>query len=356
MLSVIIVDDRPAVCKGLQKMINWDQIQAQVIGVAHNGQDALNMAVVKHPDVIITDVRMPIMDGLEMARHISERLPDTVIIVLSAYDDFTFAQSALRFGVTDYILKPIDRDKIEKLERRIEEISKKRVNKRKEYGALYESPLPEKASLALKTANPDDIAFHFENEAEKLVDYPLALYKDLCARLAAVFFDTLKQMNVDEPSLKVTRDEVWEELVGLKTKSDLMSYMKALYMNAAELLHERKSARSDTIVEHVRQYIADHYQNSDLSVYSIADANGLSANYTSILFRQLTGINISAYITNMRMNKAKELLKDMRRSIQEVSALTGYADSHYFAKVFKKHAGVTPSEYRNLVDKKSETP
>ncbi|QOS79132.1 response regulator [Paenibacillus sp. JNUCC31] len=109
MLKVLLVDDEMYVRKGMHELINWDELHMEIIGEAENGLEALNMVECLQPDVVITDIRMPILDGLELIRAV-EKLPhlEPVFIIISGYHDFKYAQQAIKYGVHDYILKPID--------------------------------------------------------------------------------------------------------------------------------------------------------------------------------------------------------------------------------------------------------
>lgn len=113
MLTVLLVDDEMYVRKGLYELISWIELDMEIIGEAENGVEALNLIERLQPDVIITDIRMPILDGLELIRAV-EKMPhlEPVFIIISGYHDFKYAQQAIRYGVHDYILKPIDDEEL----------------------------------------------------------------------------------------------------------------------------------------------------------------------------------------------------------------------------------------------------
>lgn len=345
----MVVDDRPAVCEGLRKLIPWEQIGAKIVGQAGDGREALSMALDRHPDVIITDVRMPHMDGLELTREVSEQLPGTHIVILSAYDDFSYAQNALRYGVSEYILKPIDRGKIEQITSIIARFSIDASRQREHYSLLYESKLEHKAGLLLKTTDAAGLESFFREDFPDLADSSYHSVKELCVKMTALFFETLQTMGVSpEHALFVDKEETWRELLACKTKASMKAYTETLYQSAARLLDDRKNSHSEAIVEHLKLYIEKRFDDPELTVYTMATDNGLSANYASVIFRQVTGTNISAYISGLRMAKAKELLAQPQYMINDIAKLVGYADPHYFAKAFKKSESVTPSQYRNL--------
>ncbi|WP_342555993.1 response regulator [Paenibacillus sp. FSL R7-0652] len=109
MLKVLLVDDEMYIRKGMYELIDWQSLGMEIAGEAENGLEALNKAECMNPDIIITDIRMPILDGLDLIRAV-EKSPtlEPVFIIISGYHDFKYAQQAIRYGVQDYILKPID--------------------------------------------------------------------------------------------------------------------------------------------------------------------------------------------------------------------------------------------------------
>lgn len=109
MFKVLLVDDEVFVRKGLQKLIRWERFQYTLVGEAKNGGEALEMIRRLEPDLVITDIMMPVLDGLELIRSVKEESrADPEFIIISGYNDFKYAQRAIRYGVKDYILKPID--------------------------------------------------------------------------------------------------------------------------------------------------------------------------------------------------------------------------------------------------------
>ena len=118
MLKVLIVDDEAVVRRGIVLGIDWASLGCAVVGEAANGEEGLAAAERYSPNLIITDVRMPHMDGIEMMRVLRERGSTAHVIVLTAYNDFDYARSALRFGAADYLLKPFrDQELIAAIER-----------------------------------------------------------------------------------------------------------------------------------------------------------------------------------------------------------------------------------------------
>ena len=119
MYRLMIVDDEPEIRDGLLEIINWEQEGFTVVGVAENGLEALQVAESVSPDLVVTDIRMPFLDGLEMARRMRLFLPTVQFIVLSGFDEFEYARQAIQIQIKDYILKPISSDEFIDVLRRV---------------------------------------------------------------------------------------------------------------------------------------------------------------------------------------------------------------------------------------------
>lgn len=115
MLKVLFVDDEPYVIEGLRDMLDWSAFGFSLCGEASNGIDALEIMRLCNPDLVITDIKMPVMDGPELIKQSSELLHSKAkFIILSGYNDFQYAQKAMLYSVSDYLLKPLDDDELQK--------------------------------------------------------------------------------------------------------------------------------------------------------------------------------------------------------------------------------------------------
>lgn len=112
MLKVMIVDDEPIMRKGIISKIDWEELQLVNAGEARDGSDALEQIMEKQPNIVLTDIRMPEMDGLELIARARKFDPELRFIVISGYEDFQYAREAIRYGVSDYLLKPVSRDEL----------------------------------------------------------------------------------------------------------------------------------------------------------------------------------------------------------------------------------------------------
>ncbi|WP_248927279.1 response regulator [Paenibacillus hamazuiensis] len=120
-IKMLIVDDEPIICRGLRETIPWDTVGVTVTGEASDGAEALELIAREPVDLVLTDIHMDGMDGLALSRELRSKYPHIRIIILSGYDDFEYARQAIRIGVEDFLLKPVDIDELMAMVRRIGE-------------------------------------------------------------------------------------------------------------------------------------------------------------------------------------------------------------------------------------------
>ncbi len=104
--KVLIVDDEVLIRQGVKHYINWEQEGFQIVGEASNGKEAIELIELLNPHIVITDIVMPVMDGMELTAFIKSHYPEIEVIVLSSFGDFDYVRSTFQHGVADYILKP----------------------------------------------------------------------------------------------------------------------------------------------------------------------------------------------------------------------------------------------------------
>ena len=130
MIKVFLVEDEIIIRNGIKNSINWEMHGYDFVGEASDGELALPMILEKKPDILITDIKMPFMDGLELSEQVKKVLPATKIMILSGYNEFDYAKMAIKIGVTDYLLKPISSEKLlDAVNKVAEEIRKEQSEK-----------------------------------------------------------------------------------------------------------------------------------------------------------------------------------------------------------------------------------
>lgn len=537
MLKVFLVEDEAIIRRGIKNNIPWEKEGFEFAGEASDGELAYPMIKKIKPDIVITDIKMPFMDGLELASIIKKELPDTKIIILSGYNEFDYAKRAISIGVTDYQLKPISSEKLLETIKRVgdiiweEQAQKKLLEEYKienqenlelekaklfyamvdnslstveilEWGQqlgldmtasyytvillkiisssaanTYQEHLVEKESKVEEFLEHQECIYYFkrwgegwfllvrsedehefadllqglkryleklfsDNEKENLfyfggIGSTVQRLRDVrqsfnsANRLfAARFFmepnqiitedelhrietvhkenEDLKDINISNMDRKLLEDflkvgdseeagpflDTYFEKIGVGNYSSLMfrqylmvdmffcvskfleglgsgsqeimdkfgdveeikmrihstqqmfQYMKELFTEAMKFRDSLSHDKYSSLLEEAQKYVQQNYSSNEISLNMVASHVGISPSYFSTIFRQEAGSTFTEYLTEIRMEKAKELLRCTNKKTSEIAYDIGYKDAHYFSYIFKKTQGLTPKEYR----------
>lgn len=538
MLKIFLVEDEFVIREGIKNNIDWKANGYEFCGEASDGELAFPIIQKTKPDIVITDIRMPFMDGLELSRLIKKELPLTEIIILSGYEEFEYAKEAIKIGVSQYLCKPISgeellkeinllADKItekrkeqeikEKYIREVEEnfIEEKRnffqylVTGTKSISELLEiakkihidlssiwyniillkiqsmthahdeySGSMVKVEQKLKELDEGDHFAAFDRNLEgkallvkadteeeltriqndyirkmkdllgdyshvryfagigmpvnRLSELPASFesashafahryltresgiwnYQDIEQKKHQIDDFNIGSVNAKELDRNKLRDflkfgdknevvyfveEYINDLGNNAMKSNMfrqylvmdtyfcvvdfvvdlqfskdeievfsadseilqnnensMKYMERIISKVLELREKSASNRYGDIVDEVMKYIEEHYAQEDLSLNILASHVNFSPNHLSMVLSQQTGQTFIKYLTDFRMNKAKELLRCTGKRSSEIGLEVGYKDPHYFSFLFKKTQGMTPTQYRGLKSAEGE--
>lgn len=277
MYKVAIVDDEPVIVRGLTKMIPWESYNCRVVGTAGDGQEGMKLIREQKPDILISDICMPGIDGLTMIAGMKSEFGHMQITILTGFRDFDYAQQAIRLGVTRFLLKPSKMDELEEAVR-----------------VMIENL--EKQGITGKEDGTDE--------------------------------------NVGENTSKAEGNREGEEG---KEKAEPSEGKEG---------EETDSPASCFIVKNALAYIEENYREK-LKLSDVADQIYVSQWHLSKLLNKHTGQNFSEILNTIRIEKAKELLKDPSLRIGDIAEEVGFLDVAHFSRVFKKQAGISANEYRN---------
>ena len=547
MLKIFLAEDEVIVRETIKSMIPWEDLGFELVGEAADGEMALPLLLRQKPDLLITDIKMPFMDGLTLAKVAKKEIPGLKVVILSGYDDFNYAKQAINIGVEDYLLKPITKNALierlteirsryehektqkeyyEKFHREMQAYEKnssrdffealvsgsmdmmeiyrrseklgldivaeaynvliftmnceedfsgqregyseweaeslelleeffsentsamlfrcnifsygvlikgqketieentrscvseiQRIFDRKEqkrqwfvaagepverlsqiqksyYSAsrafsqryLYDENIlyyDEMASMEKKNVTEDDSTYLQKvdvnalnpailqkflsngllEETENFVkDYFYAIgqepleslvfrnYVTLNVRFSVMSF--LKEIGCDTRTLE---QEDTEDVLSESSKSleNAIAYAEKIISQAIALRDQNSGNKNRSILKTAVDFIDSHYMEEDMSLNKAANAANVSANHFSALFSQNMGQTFIEYLTNLRMNKAKEYLRCTSMRSSEIAGEIGYKDAHYFSYLFKKTQGMTPSDYRKAREDKA---
>lgn len=531
MMKIFLVEDEFVVREGIKNNIDWSSHGYEFCGEASDGELAFPMIQKQRPDIVITDIRMPFMDGLALSKLIKKELPWTEIIILSGYEEFEYAKEGIKIGVAEYLTKPISGEEllnvIDRLALEIEEKRREREIGEKYHKEMEENIQQERKNLfqylvsgtktvpeLLESADRLDVDLssmwysivlfimqsmnHEQNEysnsiveieqklkqiedeahmllfdrnlegkallfkadskeelmnlqklyqnrlkailtqyshvryfggvgaaVNRLTELPISFEKAshafahryLVKENMFMYSDELENLQVPEASdfnishvdpkqmdrskireflkhgdveeaiyfveeffrglgnsatqsnmfrqyiimdtyfcvvefaegLSCPREEIepFDITSGvLQSKEGMMEYITRIIKKALELRDNAASNRYGDTVDEVMQYIEKNYADEELSLNLLASHVNFSPNHLSMIFSQQTGQTFIKYLTDFRMNKAKELLRCTGKRSSVICTEVGYKDPHYFSYLFKKTQGMTPTQYR----------
>lgn len=339
MIKVMTADDDFAVRNGLSKLIDWNGLGAEVVFSASNGAQIIE-AVKKRPvDLIITDIKMPVMDGIELSRYFHEHMPEVQIILLSSFAEFEYARKALSVGVRDYILKPINREKVNKLSNLVREIAEETEFTRYLSAGINNNEFSGRFLNALRQ-KVGDMPSALVSVPEKYKN--LAAYREFCMFLLdALVSHTAGGQNDFQMNLKqILRGELLECTTCRELEERFLQICRRYIGEDAENEHE------GGLLERIAAYMQENACDSAITVQSVAERFSLTPDYLSRLFKAETGLLPLEYIINQRLERASYLLVNSRLTLSQIARQCGYEDEKYFIRLFKKKKDITPIQYR----------
>lgn len=400
MYQVLIVDDEPFVRQGIKVIIDWESYGFQIAAEAKNGLEAIELMKTQKFDLVFMDVRMPGMSGLEASAKIRSSISKRIkIVLLSGFSEFTYAQEALKYNISHYLLKPLDPDELVKiLNQTSKELDKQvkveqaRRDTASIVGAHYlletlTGRKNEKVArgleklfngqtnfsyLYIEIDGNDDAFSQLKREEQtesfwELYDYlssTLGKFKGnlLCNvdknqvfELGIILSDQLVRANYCEDQesflekLKVRTNLAfgytlnWYVGSQVETISEiLVSYLSAIDKKANE------SQDGDVeLLARIEDEIQKNYREN-LSLKDLSDKYFINSAYLGQLFKKRYGVYFKDYLNCVRIEKAKELLLNSNEKVYKISELVGYNNVDYFINKFTKVVGTTPSKYRNI--------
>jgi len=393
-MHILIVDDEPMVRSSVARIVNALG-ETYVAYEANDGEDAITIIQEEPIDLVITDIRMPAVDGLQLADIVHRLYPHIRVVLLTGYSEFEYALSALHSGVYEYLLKPASRNSLLDLIRKVNEellqektqhkLGKLRENivmEKRIQEMLYDLPVPHAdkdlfpdcRSLAVFVIRVDaaelperSLRFAMKNVVEELLGKagkPAVIVEG--SHLVAVLFEAAEmEPGLDHERLASEITDVLGRLYRIQLTilhaagSGDPADLGLLYMDCIRRLNEldangldkRPSIERDEchrLVKITKKWIEEEYAG-ELTLASAAQRLFVTPNYLSVLFKSQTDMTFTQHLVHVRIGKAKELLAETQLKIYEICEKVGYADQAYFSRLFKATTGMTPYEYRESV-------
>ncbi|MFC0296688.1 response regulator transcription factor [Geobacillus jurassicus] len=394
MWKVLIADDEVIIREGIRESIDWNGFDMEIVAEAEDGQEALELALQHEVNVLFVDLSMPIMDGITLMKHVREKLPNCHMIVITGYDEFSYAQEAIRLQVDDYLLKPTNpqqlREVVAKVKEKLEQEQKEKrymelltnqVQKhlhvlREQFGMewvagrLTEEEIMKHLSLfGLPRSCPAQVVviqwLSFKNQSivndrdrqlllfaienvitELLADGEKMVFRDSDEFIVMINWKPISKEQRGQIEMALKQHLYISASVYIKTVEGGITGVRTAYEKCKEQMAEE--SRLSPIVRRAKQYIQKHFSQPDLTLESVARFLNVSPVYLSRMIKQELGIPFVHLLTKTRMEKAAELLLSTELPIHEIAERVGYDTQHYFSTAFKKAMGVSPNQYRKM--------
>lgn len=341
MLNVLIVDDDKNLCECLFCLMPWEAMGCNPPFVAYDGLEAWELLNRETVDFVICDLKMPILEGVELRKRMIEHNMKIDMVFLSAYEDFSTARQAMQYGVSDYILKPVNREtltELEKIIRRVKEKKQQEKNRKRFFSGDYQKRI-------LQALCDGDRAF-LEQICDLLAGMDASTAQNAGLRLLHRFYDYLSLLQQDERRAETELQlKKWQEqFLELSEPARQAEFLRTRCFRLLE--QAAPDSETERIVKTVRKLVEENFRDQKCNVTLIGERIHMSPAYVGKIFRKSTGVGLMEYITEWRLKEACRLLAAGQYSINQIAAMIGYADANYFTKVFRGKMGMSPSDYR----------
>ena len=412
--TVVVADDEDELREAVCSMIPWQEYGFNLLGSASNGLDALQLVEQYEPDLLLTDIRMPFISGIELARHVREVRPATNIAFLSGYDDFEYAKQAIQYNIISYMLKPLTldglgaelriiRQKIDAQFAMFRQASSRNVEHDLQAAMLmplvldaYSEPGNEEQALEYgrqcgllrdqldKPCYTVMVSSLLDDEGNNCTTPAFVASVDTLAAKylrGLSFFSAGKVISVllGNPSdfeeyLHILADEIPQmasRILGRRCRIGVSRMVRSLtalhgaYKEAMEALRQGDPSEScvqfisdlapsikggNNLCQRALEALDQHYMDVNLSLVSLSAMLDVSPNHLSSCIKKYAGETFINILIRKRMEAARELLINSNLKIQDISQRCGYTDQHYFSYCFKKYCGESPNALRRRLE------
>lgn len=341
MYEILFVDDDESIGFIISKFNLWKNSRFKIKKQARNGKEALEMLEKEAFDLVITDIRMPMVDGLELIKSMRHNGDKTAVILSSTYSDFEYAKEGLQLGAVDYIVKPLSEEDLSKALQRVEnlflerEIEKKKVT---ENISISKEKIEQWYNQMIHNdKDKSKLAAEFYSELEQLYPNRIEAYPIIMEQALSQMWKNICKT--------FTWIEQLEDFKCIFKKEDLFLEVEASIESLQHIVKKYELNKQDSLISKICSLIVSNISNEKILDF-VASEIGLSKDYIGKLFRSKLGITMGEYCILIKMEYAKKMLRDSNMKIYEISTFLGYTTVDYFSKLFKNNVGHTPMQYR----------
>ena len=343
MYKVLIVDDESFSRRNFSTIIDWENYNMEICGQAPNGEIGIELVKKHKPHLVISDIMMNNMDGLDMINYCKRIIPRSLFVIVTGYREFEYAKRALSMHVFEYIVKPVD----------VNDFKKCITAAMKELDTIHQissaKKLMQDKRISLINAIFDKKITE-ERIRECFDDYLQTLdFNSLNDELFYELNDFFSALN--KISGRILNNDITISNMKILGLDDYDAWKEALWMmikkNIVKNDDDNKSMHH-AIVEQIKQYINDNYQKNINTKNIVSAITNLDEYYISRCFKKDEGMTIAAYVTNIRIENAKKMLAESNLSIKEITQACGFDNYKHFFTIFKNYTSVSPNDYRTI--------
>jgi two-component system response regulator YesN len=361
-VKIIIVDDEILIRKGIATSVNWEEIGIDEVIEASNGQQALELILKNDVDIVLTDIKMPKMDGIALIEQLKSCRPQTVTVVLSCVNDMEVVRQALKFGgALDYIpkLSMTTEELVDTINRAITYVHKNTTSipteKQKILPSFFTLEHEENLRNAIEygdAATLKQVTEHILKSAYSLKSF----WKESreWEEIFGVFSNIAKKYAIDANKFFSNYKTIRQVLEEAKSIDEVMGFLGEMAVGIKTAVEQGRKENYDAAINKAILFVNNGY-NQNIKLKDVAGHVNMSESYFSKYFKKIMKTNFIEYVNQIRVERAKELLARKRITIQEVSELMGYTNCSYFTQVFKEIEGITPKQYQKNMLSKNNT-
>jgi len=405
MYKILLVDDEYFHREALKHSISWEEYGCTICGEANNGLAGIEQAIDLLPDIVLVDISMPFMDGLEMIENTKRVLPEAIYAIITGYSEFEYAKRGIELGIKYFVVKPVDDIELVKIINQMVQELDARKEKKEEYTSLrfwadknVRNNRREFLHMLLSDAGEiDRERFLYECEHLQIpirqggygvcclkvdVRTPISLstegweqkiaemlareqlknqYVVFCTREGGhILFANLAESEWDVMQMRAVMQKLqirfMQELV-CTAVAGVGSYCtdyRQIPNSCLEAETSMTEIATSKLITRMLNYIHDNYGDADLTLHKIAAELYANYSYLSAQFTKEIGMTTSQYIQRFRMTKAVDALSKGGDNMVKIACDAGYTDVKYFYRCFKKEFGVTPNQYMDMIQKQKK--
>jgi YesN/AraC family two-component response regulator len=353
MHNIMIVDDEQIEIDYLRGILSKHPLQFNLVAEAVNGRQAVNEAFDKKPDLIIMDIVMPVMDGIEAARIIKSKHEKTIVVLNSAYSEFEYAHKAVNLNLEAYLLKPAEESEIVETLKKLLDIGRFRENDEfEEFNSHtmtaidYPYRLTDQINEALSSSDGLLLDKSIEVFKRYLVENQTNFIEHKLFVINAIFscMKTIKKIfpgdlcslvNSEDHLRKIVQSKHWKEMY--LAVEDFFSVLSLVFRNFY--------LSSSNVSDLIENYIDNHFTKR-VNLKQLAEIFHFSPSYLSKKFHEDKKITISDYLNLKRVEFAKYLIENSTLNINIIAGKAGFASATHFNRVFKRLTGENPTDYK----------